>query len=249
VDDSLLGRQVQKALRRLGLTPESYPHYFHMVCMSRWLNLICKRGRCHHYIPRRCSNSSIGFEARRHAEIILLASAGLVDFDVPGAATDRPGRRGVDSCIAGHAGRPGREPLSGKVEVDEIVIGGRLRGDHGSALGDNKSRIIAAVEVRGKGSGRVRLQPIPDKSAKSLETFVQLVVAPGTEVLTDGWVRYNQLGALGFRPLPTVLDGKGKQAAKAVLPRVHLIASLLKRWVLGTYHGRVSKKTPRIVSR
>jgi transposase-like protein len=109
-------------------------------------------------------------------------------------------------------------------------------------MGELKSLVGAAVEVRGKGSGRVRFVQIPDTSAKSLGSFVQQVVAPGAQVITDGRWGYSQLGSLGFKHLPTTLDGKGKQASKAVLPRVHLIASLLKRWLLGTYHGRVSKK-------
>jgi len=138
--------------------------------------------------------------------------------------------------------RPGRKPLSDKVEVDEIIVGGRLRGDRGASMGEFKSLVATAVEIRGKGSGRVRFGLIPDSSAQSLESFVQRVVAPGTEVITDGRQGYNQLKSLGFKHQPVILDGKGRQAAKAVLPRVHLIASLLKRWLWGIHHGRVSKK-------
>jgi transposase-like protein len=109
-------------------------------------------------------------------------------------------------------------------------------------MGEFKSLVAVAVEVKGKGSGRVRFGQIPDTSAKSLEAFVQRVVAPGTQVITDGRQGYNRLESLGFGHQSTTLDGKGKQAAKAVLPHVHLIASLLKRWLLGIHHGRVSKK-------
>lgn len=38
----------------------------------------------------------------------------------------------------------------------------------------------------------------------------------------------------------SVLRGKGKEAAVEVLPRVHLVASLLKRWLRGPHQGAVS---------
>lgn len=138
--------------------------------------------------------------------------------------------------------RPGRELLSGQVEVDEIIIGGRQRGGRGFRSQGPQSMIVAAVEIRGAGSGRVRLQDIPGYDAKSLENFVQRMIEPGSEVLTDGRRGYNGIEALGYRHSPTVLTGKGKQAAKALLPRVHRVASLLKRWLLGIHHGRVTRK-------
>jgi hypothetical protein len=36
------------------------------------------------------------------------------------------------------------------------------------------------------------------------------------------------------------LAGKGVGAAAELLPRIHLVASLLKRWLLGTHQGAVS---------
>jgi transposase-like protein len=138
--------------------------------------------------------------------------------------------------------RPGRELLSGAVEVDESTIGGRHRGSSGAHLGPTQSLVAVAIEIRGKGSGRIRLQRIPDTSAKTLTGFVQQFVARGTEVITNGRQGYNGLSQLGYRHQPLVLEGKGKQAAIALLPRVHRAVSLLKRWLLGIHQGRVSKK-------
>lgn len=138
--------------------------------------------------------------------------------------------------------RPDREKLSGAVEVDEATIGGRHRGGGGLHLGPTQSLVGVAVEIRGKDSGRIRLQQISDTSAETLETFVQLAIAPGTEVNTDGRWGYTGLSRLGYQYKPVVLARKGKQAGTVFLPRVHRAISLLKRWLLGMHHGRVTRK-------
>lgn len=138
--------------------------------------------------------------------------------------------------------RPGREQLCGAVEVDEATIGGRHRGGGGLHLGPTKSLIGVAVEIRGEGSGRIRLQRIPDTSAKSLESFVQFAVAPGAEITTDGRWGYSGLSRLGYRYKPIVLSRKGKQAGTVFFPRVHRAIALLKRWMLGIHQGRISHK-------
>lgn len=140
--------------------------------------------------------------------------------------------------------RPGRDRLSGKVEVDEIIVGGRHtgKGTGGLHLGKSKSLAAVATEIRGEGIGRIRLQRIRDTSARTLEGFVQGAVARGAEVITDGRWGYNGLGILGYIPRCVVLSRKGQKSPAVLLPRVHRIASLLKRWLLGIHHGRVSKK-------
>ena len=135
--------------------------------------------------------------------------------------------------------RPGRELLSGQVEVDEVIIGGRQKGRGGRSL-VGKSLVAVAAEVRGDGVGRIRLQKIPDASEKSLAGFIRRSIAPGSVVITDGWRGY--AGLEGFDHRPTGLSGHGKEASTAVLPRVHRVASLLKRWLLGTHQGRISGK-------
>lgn len=134
--------------------------------------------------------------------------------------------------------RPGREMLSGRVEVDEVLIGGRQKGRGGRSL-VGKSLVVIAVEAKDDGSpGRIRLQKIPDGSAKALTDFIRRNIAPGSVLLTDGWRGYVKLD--GFDHHPTDLAGHGKEALAAVLPHVHRVAALLKRWLLGTHQGRVS---------
>ena len=90
--------------------------------------------------------------------------------------------------------RPERDRLSGVVEVDEAYVGGVEEGRSGGRRRDSgKSIVVAAVEVRGQGSGRIRLAVAEDLSAASLAAFVEASVAPGSVVLTDGWQGYAPL--------------------------------------------------------
>jgi hypothetical protein len=138
--------------------------------------------------------------------------------------------------------RAGRESLNGAVEVDETLVGGRQRNIGGLHMGKNKFLVAIAVEIRGNGCGRIRLKRISDTSAKSLEGFVSKLIVRGTQVVTDGRWGYTGLPRLGYDYHPMVLARKGKDASTLLLPRVHRVASLLKRWLLGTHQGRFSGK-------
>lgn len=140
--------------------------------------------------------------------------------------------------------RPGRDRLSGRIEVDEVAVGGATKGNRGKAWrnGESKSIVVIAVEIRGEGMGRIRLKHVPNTAGDALCGFVKDAVAVGSEIVTDGWGGYSELKELGYKHCPTTLEGKGNQASKAVLPRVNRIAALLKRWLLGMHQGRVSKK-------
>lgn len=133
--------------------------------------------------------------------------------------------------------RPGRDRLSGLVEVDETFVGGpeeqRGRG------AEHKSLVIIAVEKRGRALGRVRMALIPNASAETLCGFVAGCVVPGTTVRTDGWPSYGPLKERGFVH-DRVVQRNNPQAPHQLLPGVHLAASLLKRWLLGTHQGAVS---------
>lgn len=135
--------------------------------------------------------------------------------------------------------RSSREALSGTVEVDETIIGGPRRGRFGRA---ERPLAVIAAEVRGMAIGRIRLQSVDKPSRKNLIGFVKKNVAPGSVVITDGAWGYDGLAEIGFDHRFTVLERKGKQAGNIVLPRVHRVASLLKRWILGVHHGRVSQE-------
>lgn len=136
--------------------------------------------------------------------------------------------------------RPGREPLTGEVEVDEVFIGGVEPGGGKRHVG-TKALVAMAAEVRGRGIGRVRMRPIADASAQSLEDFVQETVAPESVIVTDGWTAYPGLERRGYVHRPRVVSKSG-QTASALLPRVHRVAALVKRWLLGIHQGRVSRE-------
>ncbi len=136
--------------------------------------------------------------------------------------------------------RPGRDSLAGQVEVDETYVGGVEAGGGRRHLG-NKALVVIAAQVDGKGIGRIRLRRIPDASARSLTSFVKSAVQTGSVVITDGWEGYEGLKEQGYTHKTRVISGSGKTAS-ALLPRVHRVASLLKRWLLGTHQGAVSRE-------
>jgi len=133
--------------------------------------------------------------------------------------------------------RPGRDRLAGTVEVDETYVGGPDADVQGREAGE-KAIVAVAAEHRGRAIGRVRLQRVADVSSASLLPFVQAAVAPGTVVRTDGWRSYEALPTLGYTHRVTNLKRRGR-AAHELMPRVHHVVSLLKRWLLGTHHGGV----------
>ena len=131
--------------------------------------------------------------------------------------------------------RPGRHRLVGRVEVDETYVGGVEEGARGRAMA-GKALVAVAAEEDGRGMGRIRLRRIADASAAGLEAFVEEAIQPGSLVHTDGWEGYAGLESKGYRHEVPVLRGK-RQSASKLLPRVHRVASLLKRWLLGTHQG------------
>ena len=134
--------------------------------------------------------------------------------------------------------RPKRDTLSGMVEVDETYVGGMAEGKRGRGA-DHKALVVIAAEENGKGIGRIRMSRVADASAASLEGFVQSAVAPGSRIHTDGWDGYGGLSALGYAHELSVLRGLDCSAPATLLPRVHRVAALLKRWLLGTHQGAV----------
>jgi transposase-like protein len=134
--------------------------------------------------------------------------------------------------------RPGRDRLQGDVEADETYVGGTEPGMQGRKT--RKKAIVAiAVEVPGEREiGRVRMARIPNASARSLTRFCREVVEPGSVIMTDAWSGYLGLSGAGYVHKPTNIAASG-DPAHVVMPAVHRVASLLKRWLLGTQQGAV----------
>lgn len=132
--------------------------------------------------------------------------------------------------------RPGRDRLRGVVEVDETYWGAKETGVTGRLTHD-KALIIVAAEEDGQGIGRVRLRHIPDSNRQTLHGFIAESVEPGSTVRTDGLNAYRELeGYVHDRQV------QRKAQDEHLLPRVHRVVSLLKRWLLGTHQGAIGHK-------
>ena len=135
---------------------------------------------------------------------------------------------------------PQRERLQGTVEVDETIIGGPEPRSWGRDLGQHKRLVVIAAEESGRGIGRIRLGSVSKTTRKQLHAFIEASIEPGSLIRTDGNPSYATLDKLGYRHCPTTLLHKGKDAATEYFPRVHRVASLLKRWLMGTHHSYVA---------
>lgn len=134
--------------------------------------------------------------------------------------------------------RPGRDQLNGLVEVDETYVGGPEKTPGRGA--ETKTLVAIAVEKRGRTLGRTRMAVVSEPTRDELRGFVERCVAPGSTVRTDGWQSYRTLKYRGYRH-ERVLQQRSLEEPSELLPGVHRLASLLKRWLLGTHHGGVSR--------
>lgn len=133
--------------------------------------------------------------------------------------------------------RPGRDRLHGTVEVDETYWGSEEQGVIGR-LTYEKALIVVAAEEDGRGIGRIRLRRIPDLTQASLHGFIAQAIEPGSTVRTDGLRAY--LGLEGYTHDRRVQ--RRQPQGEHLLPRVHRVVSLLKRWLLGTHQGAIGQE-------
>ncbi len=135
--------------------------------------------------------------------------------------------------------RSGRERLAGRVEVDDVYIGGQKEGTRGRGA-EGKMLILVAVEGDVKAKlGRVRFRCIAAIDRSTVESFVRDSVEPGAMVVTDGLSVYDRLGAAGYEHRSHVVTTGGEEARQQ-LEHVHLVISLLKRWLGATHQGAVT---------
>jgi transposase-like protein/ribosomal protein L37AE/L43A len=133
--------------------------------------------------------------------------------------------------------RPGRDRLHGTVEVDETYWGSEEQGVIGRLTRD-KALIVVAAEEDGRGIGRIRVRCIPDLTQASLHGFIAQAIEPGSTVRTDGLHAY--LGLEGYTHDRSVQ--RRQPEGEHLLPRVHRVVSLLKRWLMGTHQGAIAKE-------
>ncbi|MEI6806029.1 MAG: IS1595 family transposase [Myxococcaceae bacterium] len=131
---------------------------------------------------------------------------------------------------------PMRQALSGQVEVDEAFLGGK----------NNKEVIAVAAEKRGKATGRIRLKHLQSREGPEIQDFISQTIVPGSTIISDRFKSYPAIVKKGYLHDPQKkpyfweeVDGDDER----LLPRVHRVISLLKRWYYGTYQGRVAKES------
>ena len=138
--------------------------------------------------------------------------------------------------------RAGREQLDGRIELDETYIGGQKEGKRGRGA-EAKTLVLVAIEGESaKKLGRVRFRIINHASSADITPFVKECIKPGATIVTDGLKSYTFLDGVGYRHESYVQTGKSVQIDenKSRLEHVHLVISLLKRWLLGTHQGSVT---------
>lgn len=133
--------------------------------------------------------------------------------------------------------RSGRDRLSGTIEVDETYIGGEKHGKRGRGA-EGKALVVIAAQLDDTRIGRIRLKRIPDASGPSLEGAVEHMTQEGSVIRTDGWTGYNNLKDLGYKH--EIVCKEADVGYNLLLPHCHKVASLLKRWLLGTHQGGIS---------
>jgi len=134
---------------------------------------------------------------------------------------------------------PNRKRLSGTVEVDETYVGGKISGKQGRGS-ENKVLVGVAVEYDGRKLGRCRMSILKDASSDSLHSFIIENIEEGSYLLTDGWRGYNGIEKKDY--LREIYTQNGETNDENLLPHIHTIVSLLKRWLLGTHQGAVEEK-------
>jgi transposase-like protein len=133
---------------------------------------------------------------------------------------------------------PERDALQDRVEVGKCWIRGHTAGQRGRTP-DSKELVAIAVEVRGTGTGRIRMSVIGDASPRTFCRFVADNVTTGAVVHTDGWPAYRALARRGYRhrPGPQLVGRLVGRDDEDILPRVHRVIRNLKTWLPGTYRG------------
>ena len=231
---------------------------------SRFSNRACVVLRCRH-CKRDTSLTASTVMQRTHTPIsIWFWSAYLVSSQTPGMSVQFQRQLGLKRYETAFQilhklrvamVRPDRDRIGGDfaVEVDETWVGGRTRGEGRGQ--HHKTPVVCAVEQRkrndnegareprkalarrgGLYAGRLRLHVTPDRSAKSLESFVSDSVQPGTHITTDDGSGYVQLAQKGYR-LTQVAQRGDPDVAEKHLPLVHLVFGNLKTWLNGVHHG------------
>jgi transposase-like protein len=88
--------------------------------------------------------------------------------------------------------------------------------------------------------GRIRMNIIEDAASGSLQGFIKGAIKPGLTLITDAWRGYSRIETEGYSR--EIINQSNAENEEEMLPHVHMIVFLLKRWLLGTHQRAVSRK-------
>jgi transposase-like protein len=137
--------------------------------------------------------------------------------------------------------------LQGVVELDDACLGGMRQGISGRPReGDPKlTPLLAAVEVLPDGKpGRAALRPVRSFRMPWINEFVGHCLSPRCVIHTDEMKSFRDLSRLGHIH-EVHLRGAYPKRARKRLPKVHMLISNLKRFVLGRHHAIRGKHAER----
>lgn len=140
--------------------------------------------------------------------------------------------------------RPGRDRLRGDGEVDGTFVGGAEEQEQGRGRRTTTKQIVVITVKFTSGepsNGRVRMERVPDFTRDSLLGFIERSVEPGSTVHTDGLNSYRTLDERGYTHHAMTLSRSPWDASDVMLA-VHRVASLFKRWWLGTHQGVMAQE-------
>jgi transposase-like protein len=132
--------------------------------------------------------------------------------------------------------RPGRDRLKGRIEVDESYFGAPESGGKRGRGTENKVLVIIAVEINDDKVGRIRIADIPDATQESIHSFIEETIEHGSTIISDGWPSYGGLELKGY------IHEIDTHNSDIILPHVHTVISLVKRWMMGTLQGSYSRE-------
>ena len=131
-----------------------------------------------------------------------------------------------------------RNKLQGTFEIDEVFLGGKVSGKRGRGA-EGKGIIAVAEEINVRKTCRLRLAKIPKATSKALSGFIENNIEKSFKILSDAWTDYTGLDKLGYEH--EIQNPSVKDSDEEILSNVHRIASLLKRWLLGTHQSFLNK--------
>ena len=137
----------------------------------------------------------------------------------------------------------GRSPLAGRIEADEVIVGGPVPGRTGRGVtqAEHSTLVFGAVEVIAyadkqgvhlEKAGRLRLAVAQRADAVSIRSFLVSSVLPGSVIITDGWKGYSQTALEGYRH-----ERHDPETHALHALHIHRAFGNLKTWLNGTHHG------------